>query len=150
MADLFNETSFSPVEKNIVWLTASYQNTCHYCKGLHSMVAKTHKLPKKMVEALRTNQPLNDTKLEELRQFTILLVEKRGCPSNEDIQTFLASGYTQKNILELVLGVGQKIISNYVNHLANTQLDQQVESFKWEESECNCEVKKQGNLKLKY
>jgi len=67
MADLFNETSFSPVEKNIVWLTASYQNTCHYCKGLHSMVAKTHKLPKKMVEALRTNQPLNDTKLEELR-----------------------------------------------------------------------------------
>ncbi len=132
MADLFNETSFSPVEKNIVWLTVSYNNNCHYCMAIHSMVAKMYKLPEEMIEALRTNQPLNDMKLETFRQFIVLLVEKRGWASEEDVTTFLAAGYTQKNVLELILGIGQKTISNYMNHITHTPLDQQTEGFKWE------------------
>ncbi|MDT8410854.1 MAG: carboxymuconolactone decarboxylase family protein [Vicingaceae bacterium] len=132
MADLFNATSFSPVEKNIVWLTISYQNKCHYCMTIHSMVANMFKLPESMVDALRNNKPLTDTKLESLRKFTILLVEKRGWASDEDVQEFLSAGYSKKNVLELVVGVGQKIISNYVNHLANTPLDDKIVDFKWE------------------
>ncbi len=142
MAQLFNETSLSPVERNIVWLTVSYNNKCHYCMAIHSMVAKMYKLPDEMIEALRTNQPLNDIKLETFRQFTALLVEKRGWASEKDISTFLAAGYTQKNVLELILGIGQKIISNYVNHITHTPLDKQTEGFKWEAPACDCECKK--------
>lgn len=140
MADLFDTTSLSPVEKNIVWLTVSYQNSCHYCMAIHSMVGKMYKLPEEMIEALRTNQPMNDEKLETFRQFAALLVEKRGWASEEDIAKFLAAGYTQKNVLELVVGIGQKTISNYVNHLVHTPLDKQIEGFKWETpiKACSC------------
>lgn len=140
MADLFNETLLSTIEKNIVWLTISYNNSCHYCMTIHSMVAKMYKLPDEMIEALRTNQPLNDTKLESFRQFTALLVEKRGWATEEDIATFLSAGYTQKNILELIVGIGQKTISNYVNHMTHTPLNKQIEDFKWESSknDYNC------------
>lgn len=85
-----------------------------------------------MVEALRTNQPLSDAKLETLRRFTALLVEKRGWASDEEIQKFLDAGYTQKNVLELIVGIGQKIISNYVNHITHTPLDDQTKAFQWE------------------
>jgi AhpD family alkylhydroperoxidase len=132
MNQLFTETSLNPVEKNIVWLTVSYNNSCHYCMAIHSMVAQMFKLPDEMVEALRTNQPLSDTKLETLRRFTALLVEKRGWASDEEIQKFLDAGYTQKNVLELIVGIGQKIISNYVNHITRTPLDEQTKAFKWE------------------
>lgn len=132
MNQLFTETSLNPVEKNIVWLTVSYNNSCHYCMAIHSMVAQMFKLPDEMVEALRTNQPLSDAKLETLRRFTAILVEKRGWASDEEIQKFLDAGYTQKNILELIVGIGQKIISNYVNHITHTPLDEQTKAFKWE------------------
>ena len=132
MADLFDATSLSPVEKNIVWLTVSYNNSCHYCMAIHSMVGKMYKLPDEMIEALRTNQPLKDAKLETFRQFTALLVEKRGWVSDEEIANFLAAGYTQKIVLELVVGIGQKTISNYVNHITHTPLDKVIEDFKWE------------------
>ncbi|PKP51385.1 MAG: carboxymuconolactone decarboxylase [Bacteroidetes bacterium HGW-Bacteroidetes-1] len=138
MAALFDNTSLSPIEKNIVWLTVSYNNSCHYCMSIHSMVAKMFKLSDEMIEALRTNQPLNDEKLEALRQFTALLIEKRGWASDAEIDAFLAAGYTQKNVLELVIGIGQKTISNYVNHLVHTPLDKQIEGFKWEAPEKDC------------
>lgn len=132
MADLFDATSLSPVEKNIVWLTVSYNNSCHYCMAIHSMVGKMYKLPDEMIEALRNKKPLKDTKLETFRQFTALLVKKRGWASDEEIAKFLAAGYTPKNVLELVVGIGQKTISNYVNHITHTPLDKQIEAFKWE------------------
>jgi AhpD family alkylhydroperoxidase len=140
MAALFEATSLNPIEKNIVWLTVSYHNSCHYCMAIHTMVAQMFKLPDEMVEALRTNQPLKDAKLETFRQFTALLVEKRGWASDEEIQKFLDAGYTQKNVLELIVGIGQKTISNYVNHITHTPLDEQTKAFKWEapNKDCNC------------
>jgi len=99
MALLFNETSLSPVEKNIVWLTVSQSNSCHYCMSIHSMVAKMFKLPDDMIESLRSNLPLEDVKLETLRQFTTLLVEKSGGAQKEDIETFIAAGFTKKTYL---------------------------------------------------
>lgn len=87
-----------------------------------------------MIEALRTGQPLNDSKLQALRKFTGIMVEKRGWASEEEIQEFLNAGYSRKNALELVVGIGQKIISNYVNHISHTPLDEQIKDFKWEAS----------------
>ncbi len=132
MAELFDKTSLSPAEKNIVWLTISYNNSCHYCMAIHSMVAKMYKLPDETIDALRNNKPLNDAKLEVLRKFTALLVEKRGWASEDEVQKFIEAGYSQKNVLEIIVGIGQKTISNYVNHLAHTPLDKQIEAFKWE------------------
>ena len=70
------------------------------------------------------------------------MVEKRGWASDEEVAAFLAAGYTQKNVLELIVGIGQKIISNCVNHITHTPLDNQTEEFKWEAPACNCECKK--------
>lgn len=135
MNQLFTETSFSQVEKNIVWLTISYNNSCHYCMAIHSMAAKMFKVPDDIIESLRTNKVLNDSKLEALRKFTNTLVEKRGWAEDKDVNDFLSAGYSKKNVLELIVGVGQKTISNYVNHLAHTPLDKQIEGFKWEAPE---------------
>ena len=132
MNQLFTETSLSNEEKNIVWLTVSYSNSCHYCMTIHSMVAKMFKLSDEIIEALRNGQPLNDPKLQALRKFTETMVEKRGWASDDELQKFMDAGYSRKNALELIVGIGQKIISNYVNHISHTPLDEQIKDFKWE------------------
>lgn len=138
MQQLFTETSFTQTEKNIVWLTISSHNCCHYCMAIHSMIAKLYKLPDEMIEALRENKSLDDPKLEALRKMTAILVEKRGWATENEIQEFLNAGYSSKNVLELIIGVGQKILSNYVNHIAHTPVDEQAKDFKWDPAEKNC------------
>ncbi|NOY37382.1 MAG: carboxymuconolactone decarboxylase family protein [Chlorobi bacterium] len=132
MGKYFGQTSFSPLERNIIWLTVSRINNCHYCVAIHSMVAKMYKVPDNIIESIRNNTPINDPKLETLRKFTALMTDKRGWASEEEILNFLDAGYTKKQILELIAGIAQKTISNYINHIANTPLDEQVLSYKWE------------------
>ncbi|MFI9590520.1 hypothetical protein [Nonomuraea sp. NPDC052265] len=39
------------------------------------------------------------------------------------IEAFLAAGHTRRHVLDIVLGVGVKSLSNYINHIACTPLD---------------------------
>ncbi|MBI5757805.1 MAG: carboxymuconolactone decarboxylase family protein [Planctomycetales bacterium] len=123
VSHLFNQTSLTEIERQIVLLAASRENTCHYCMAAHCTIAKMSGVPAGIVEAIRVDQPLDDPRLEALREFTRSLVATRGYPSPEVIQQFQAAGFTERNALEVVLGVGQKTLSNYTNHLAHTPVD---------------------------
>jgi AhpD family alkylhydroperoxidase len=132
MGKLFGQTSFNQVEKNIIWLVISRTNGCHYCTAIHSMVAKMSHVPEDIIEAVRSYKPIHDRKLQALRLFTVIMVEKRGWASEQEVQDFLSAGYTQAQILELIVGIAQKTISNYVNHIAGTPLDEPVKPFAWQ------------------
>lgn len=47
-------------------------------------------------------------------------------------QAFLDVGYTPANILEVILGLGQKILSIYTNHIAGTELDAAFSERAWQ------------------
>lgn len=132
MGRLFRETSFLEEEKNIIWLTISHTNGCHYCMAIHSMVAEMFKVPVEIVDAIREDAPIKNAKLEALRTFTRLMVEKRGWATDEEVSAFLNAGYTREQIFELIVGIAQKTISNYVNHIADTPLDEKIIPYKWE------------------
>jgi alkylhydroperoxidase family enzyme len=69
--------------------------------------------------------------LEALRVFAMTVVEKRGWVTEPDVITFLAAGNTKAQILEVVLGITFKTLSNYTNHMADTPLDDVFESMAW-------------------
>ena len=60
------------------------------------------------------------------------LIRERGNVNDSSVQAFLDAGYTKKNVFEVILGYSQKIMSNYVNHLADTPIDDPFKDFKWE------------------
>ncbi len=125
-------SSLTPQEQQVVVLTVSYLNECAYCMTAHSAVAKMVGLPDGEISALRAGQPLSDAKLEELRTFAGILVEKRGRASEEDVASFLDAGYTRAQILEVIVGIAFKTLSNFTNHLADTPIYEQFASFAWE------------------
>ncbi len=62
------------------------------------------------------------------------MVERRGWPSEAAIEAFFAAGYGRQQVLEVILGVTIKTHSNYVNHQAETPLDQAFQSGKWQKA----------------
>ncbi|MEM7010480.1 MAG: carboxymuconolactone decarboxylase family protein [Verrucomicrobiota bacterium] len=128
---LFDETTFSPIERQVVYQTANYLNNCTYCVPWHTLLSKQAGMSPEDVEALRNNTALSDSKLETLRSFTRSLIEHRGHPPKESLGQFLAAGYTSAQAMEVVLGLAVKLISNYTNGIAETPLDKEVESLAW-------------------
>lgn len=133
LADIFDSTSFSPTERQIVLLATSRANGCAYCMAAHTAIAGMQKVPDDVIKALRDDTPVNDPKLEALRIFAQEIAENRGYPSEKSLKGFLSVGYTKSQVLEVVLGVGLKTLSNYTNHIANIPLDKAFSPAAWSE-----------------
>ncbi len=131
LGNLFSSTSFSPTERTVIWQTLNYENDCAYCMAAHTAIAHGERVAPEILEALRDHRALNDSKLEALRSFTASLTRNRGRAPQEDLEAFLAAGYEPKHILEVLVGLSHKVISNYANHVANTPLDAPFEKFAW-------------------
>ena len=131
LSDNFEKSSFTATEKQIVLLATSYVNECNYCMAVHSTVAQMYKVSQDVIDALRNNKPITDPKLEALRKFTNAIVEKRGWVSDKEINEFISAGYSKAQVLEVVVGVTQKTLSNYINHIVKTPLDAAFEPNKW-------------------
>ena len=129
--ELFTETSFNDEELTVVWQTINVEHACHYCVPAHTGIAKMMKVDDKITEALRNETPLENSKLEALRSTTLTIVRNRGHVTQEDLNTFYAAGYDEQHVLEIILGLSQKTISNYVNHIANTPVDAGFKTFAW-------------------
>ncbi len=132
VASAFGDTSLSAVEQQVVLLTVSELNECRYCMAAHSGLAKAAGIPESDLEALRSGRTLETPKLETLRSFTRAMVDSRGRVSEQDIDAFVAAGFTATQILEVVVGIAMKTMSNFTNHIADVPLDSQFEAFEWQ------------------
>lgn len=128
---LFTETSFNEEELTVVWQTINVEHACHYCVPAHTGIAKMMKVDDTITEALRNRTRLENPKLEALRTLTLSIVKNRGNVTQNDLEAFYTNGYTEAQVLEIILGLSQKTISNYVNHIANTPVDAAFQKFAW-------------------
>ncbi|MBB1288075.1 carboxymuconolactone decarboxylase family protein [Pseudoalteromonas sp. SR43-6] len=127
--DLFQKTSFNAEELTVVWQTINVEHECHYCVPAHSAIAASMKVDQGIVDALVNKTPLADAKLETLRETTLAMTRERGVISDEQIEKFFAAGYAKQQLLEIIVGLSQKVMSNYTNHLADTPVDAPFKKF---------------------
>lgn len=126
------DSGFTPVEQEVVFLVISRENGCEYCVSAHSFLAdKASGVPTEVTDAIRDGQPLSDAKLQALADFTRTMVNSRGLPGRAQVEGFLAAGYSERQILEIVLAIAVKTLSNYSNHLFHTALDERFSARKW-------------------
>ena len=131
--DRFRQGSgFTPVEQEVTFLAISAENGCEYCVAAHSVIADTaSKVPREVTDAIRSGTPVPDPRLAALANLARAIVATRGRPTTRDVEAFLAAGYSERQVLELVLAVSVKTISNYVNHIFGTPVDAPFRSREW-------------------
>lgn len=128
----FTATSFSNEELTVVWQTINVEHECQYCVPAHTAIANMMKVDPAITEALRNKEALPTEKLQALHEFTLAVVRQRGFVTQEQRNAFYQAGYQHKQVLEVILGLSQKVISNYVNHVAETPVDTLFEQFAWQ------------------
>jgi len=135
IAAAYEKTDLNPVERQVVLLTISAENACHYCVAAHSTVAQMVKAPPEIVDALRQEKPLPDAKLDALRTFTLAVVKNRGWVDPAQLDAFYAAGYQPRHVLDVLTGLSLKTLSNYTNHIVETPLDEPFKPNAWSRTE---------------
>ncbi|GGA85444.1 hypothetical protein GCM10011369_29330 [Neiella marina] len=126
-----NNTTLSPVEQQVVFMTSNFENNCHYCVPGHTWMMKAGKMPEQVIEALREGTVIPDTKLQALHDFAKALLDQRGHIGDDKLQQFLDAGYTKRQALEVLTGLASKLISNFTNALTHTEVDAPMKAFAW-------------------
>lgn len=134
IAAQFDKTSLNAIERQVVLLTTSVVNGCEFCVAAHSMIGKKMAgVPEAEVAAIREGRAPSDARLKALWALTKAIVEERGWVAEHPaFAAFIKAGYTAEQALEVVLGVTQKTLSNYANHLLKTPLNPPLESERWQ------------------
>ncbi|MBB1270706.1 carboxymuconolactone decarboxylase family protein [Shewanella sp. SR44-3] len=129
--ELFANSSFNADELTVVWQSINVEHECHYCVPAHTGIAHSMKVDNALIEALRNKQPMPNAKLQALQDTTLEMVRERGQISSDTLNAFYGAGYEQRQLLEIILGLSQKVMSNYVNHIAKTPIDDAFKKFAW-------------------
>lgn len=118
------ESGFSPAEQEAVFLTVSRFNECDYCMAAHSFIGDNISgTPTEVTDALRDDGTVDDERFAAVVGMTRALLSTRGRPDDADVAAFKGAGFTDEQVLELILAIAVKTISNWSNHLFGTPLD---------------------------
>jgi AhpD family alkylhydroperoxidase len=111
----FEASTLDPIAQEVVVMTIATRNGCQVCIAMHST-----RLPAEVAGALIDDKPLDDARLEAVRTFTLQLLASAGAVGEEELAAFVAHGYTPRNALEVVLGIGTYTMSTFANRLVES------------------------------
>lgn len=109
-------------EREVIQLAIGQANNCDYCLAAHTAIGKGAGLSEaQTIEARRG--ALAEPKLNALAKFALNLHEKRGFISDADLKAFLAAGYNEGAVAEVVANYALAVYTNYFNHVNQTTTD---------------------------
>lgn len=117
------KTSLKGKEKEIVNLVVSQVNNCQYCLSAHTAIGKMNGFTDEQILEIRTGRASFNEKFDALAQFTRDITLNRSKPSEAALDNFFAAGYTQENLVDTIMLIGDKIISNFIHGTTQVPID---------------------------
>lgn len=110
-------------EREVINLVVSQFNGCNYCLSAHTAIGKMNGFSDEQILEIREGEASFDTKLNALAQFTLAVLENRGKAPEAAKEVFFNAGYTEANLIDAVIVIGDKTISNFVHNLTDFAID---------------------------
>jgi uncharacterized peroxidase-related enzyme len=127
------QSGFTPAEQETVFLTVSRYFECTYCMAAHSFIAdRVSQTPPQVIDAIRDDEPIVDERFASLEAMTRELLTTQGRPTTTAVERFTAAGYTDQQVLDIILAIAVKTLSNWTNHVFDTELDEMMATRRWE------------------
>ena len=109
--------------RNRIALTVAEINGCDYCLSAHTYLGSNLvKLSDVEMEANR-NGTSTDAKADAALRFAAKIALERGSVSASDVEAVKAAGYDDAQIIEIILHVALNTWTNYLNKVADTEID---------------------------
>lgn len=116
------KTSLSNKEKEAVNLVVSQVNGCVYCLSAHTVIGKMNGFTDDQIIDLRKGKA-TDAKLNALVQLAESITKSRGNADAYLVDNFFAQGYTNGNLVDLILQISDKTAMNYLHNLTQIPVD---------------------------
>ena len=126
-----HNSSFTEQEIQIVLLTDAVANSSPYAVAFHTALAIKQGVNPEETVAVRARLVPKDQRFGALSTLAKTLIEKRGHLSDQELDAFLAAGFTKEQILEVVAVVAASTITNYAGTIADPPLEDQFQPFAW-------------------
>lgn len=98
-------------------------NGCDYCLSAHSYLGKNlAKLDDAEIAANRAGAS-NDPKADAAVRFAAKVARERGHVGEDDLRAVKLAGYSDAQVIEMVLHVALNTWTNYINEVAKTDID---------------------------
>ncbi len=117
------KTSLSAKEKEVVNLAVSQVNQCLYCLSAHTAIGKMNGFTEEQILELRAGNASFDAKLDALAKLAKNITTNRGKADQDAIDNFFSAGYTKGNLIDTIVLVGDKTISNYIHNTTDIPVD---------------------------
>ncbi|MEO9954064.1 MULTISPECIES: carboxymuconolactone decarboxylase family protein [Nonlabens] len=117
------KTSLNNKEKEVVNLAVSEVNGCDYCLAAHTAIAQMNGFTQEQTLELRAGKASFQTSYNALAGLAKNITENRGRADKAVVDSFLAAGYTQENLVDTIVLVGDKTISNYLHNTTQVPVD---------------------------
>lgn len=117
------KSSMKAKEREVINLVVSQVNDCRYCQSAHTALGKMNGFSDDQILEIRSGSASFDAKLDALAKFVEDVTINRGKPAPQTTEAFLAAGYTKENLVDTLVIIGDKIISNYLQGVTQIPID---------------------------
>lgn len=129
MSAAFDACTLDPVAREVVIMTVAGRNGCRLCLAMHTARLAALGADPALAAGLRSDAPLDDTRLSAVRAFTLRVLDTAGDVGDPALGEFLGHGFTRRNALEIVFGIGAYTVSTLANRLVGAPVDEELRAF---------------------
>lgn len=116
-------TSLTATENEVVNLVVSQVNNCVYCLSAHTIIASHAGFSEGEILEIRAASVSFDKKLDALAKLTKGITEQRGKIDTELLNAFFEAGYTRENLVDTIVLIGDKTITNLLHSVTKVPVD---------------------------
>jgi AhpD family alkylhydroperoxidase len=97
-------------------------NQCQYCLSAHTLIGKGAGLSDDAIRDARAGKS-SDPQDHAIAVLASKLLKQQGNLSQAELNTAHAAGIDEGLVLEIVVNVAFNVLTNYTNHVAETDID---------------------------
>jgi AhpD family alkylhydroperoxidase len=117
------KSSITGKSREVVNLVVSQVNGCEYCLAAHTVLGKMVCFTDEQIVEIRRGHATFDTKLDALAVLVKTIVSERGHVDPAHVQAFFAAGWTKENLVDAIVVIGDKTVTNYLHGSTKVAVD---------------------------
>lgn len=117
------KSSVSGKAREVVYLVVSQVNECEYCLAAHTILGKMNGFTNEQIIEIRRGHASFDTRLDALARLTKGIAQNRGHIDEALLEAFFAAGWTKENLVDTIVLIGDKTVSNYLHSTTKIPVD---------------------------
>jgi uncharacterized peroxidase-related enzyme len=117
------KSSITGKAREVVNLVVSQVNDCEYCLAAHTLIGKMNGFSEAQVLEVRSGTASFDPKLDALARLTKAIAVQRGKVESSLVDAFFAAGWTAENLVDTIVTIGDKTITNYLHAVTGVAVD---------------------------